>query len=65
MPVYLCLPIPAGRPYSAHAVLAGAGQGVCLAIEDAVVLAWHLKQQGFVPEALRRCMPLPEPFPVV
>lgn len=25
-----------------------------MAIEDAVVLAWHLKQQGFTPQALRR-----------
>lgn len=31
-----------------------AGQGLCLAIEDATVLAWHLKQQGFTPQALRR-----------
>jgi len=31
-----------------------AGQGFCLAIEDAVVLAWHLRRQGFSPLALRR-----------
>ncbi len=30
------------------------GQGFCLAIEDAVVLAWHLRRQGFSPQALRR-----------
>ena len=31
-----------------------AGQGLCLAMEDAVVLAWHLRRQGFTPQALRR-----------
>ncbi len=31
-----------------------AGQGLCLAMEDAVVLAWHLRRQGFTPRALRR-----------
>ena len=32
------------------------GQGLCLAVEDAVVLAWHLKQQGICEAALRRCV---------
>lgn len=36
------------------ACLLDAGQHLCLAIEDAVVLTWHLKQQGLTPEALRR-----------
>ncbi len=31
-----------------------AGQGLCLAMEDAVVLAWHLRRQGFTSQALRR-----------
>lgn len=31
-----------------------AGQGLSLAVEDAVVLAWHLKQQGLCQSALRR-----------
>lgn len=31
-----------------------AGQGLSLAVEDAVVLAWHLKQQGLNESALRR-----------
>ena len=31
-----------------------AGQGLSLAVEDAVVLAWHLKQQGLGESALRR-----------
>lgn len=31
------------------------GQGFCLALEDAVVLAWHLRRQGLSPQALRRC----------
>ena len=35
-----------------HAV--SAGQGLCLAIEDAVVLAWHLRRLGLNPKALRR-----------
>ena len=30
------------------------GQGLSLAIEDAVVLAWHLQQQGVCQSALRR-----------
>ena len=35
-------------------VLYGAGQGLCLALEDAVVMAWHLQQQGLTEEAFRR-----------
>ena len=31
-----------------------AGQGLALAIEDAVVLAWHLRRQGIAQSALRR-----------
>ena len=31
-----------------------AGQGFCLAVEDGVVLAWHLRAQGLSPKALRR-----------
>ncbi len=31
-----------------------AGQGLSLAVEDAVVLAWHLRQQGLGEPALRR-----------
>ena len=31
-----------------------AGQGLCLAMEDAVVLAWHLRRQGFTSQAFRR-----------
>ncbi|KAL0048074.1 hypothetical protein WJX82_007052 [Trebouxia sp. C0006] len=38
---------------AAHATVPN-GQGFCLAIEDAVVLAWHLRRQGFSPQALRR-----------
>ena len=34
--------------------LIAAGQGLSLAVEDAVVLAWYLKQQGLCPSALRR-----------
>ena len=34
--------------------LYGAGQGLCLALEDAVVMAWHLQQQGLTEEAFRR-----------
>lgn len=30
------------------------GQGLALAIEDAVVLAWHLKREGLTEAALRR-----------
>ena len=31
-----------------------AGQGLALAIEDAVVLAWHLRREGLTEKALRR-----------
>ena len=31
-----------------------AGQGLALALEDAVVLAWHLRRQGLSEDALRR-----------
>lgn len=31
-----------------------AGQGFCLAVEDGVVLAWHLRAHGLSPKALRR-----------
>lgn len=37
---------------AAHATIPN-GQGLCLAMEDAVVLAWHLRRQGFTPQALR------------
>ncbi|DBA89386.1 TPA: hypothetical protein ACH3X2_004746 [Trebouxia sp. C0005] len=37
---------------AAHATIPN-GQGLCLAVEDAVVLAWHLRRQGFTPQALR------------
>ncbi|DBA89383.1 TPA: hypothetical protein ACH3X2_004745 [Trebouxia sp. C0005] len=37
---------------AAHATIPN-GQGLSLAVEDAVVLAWHLKQQGLCPSALR------------
>ena len=30
------------------------GQGLALALEDAVVLAWHLRRQGLSQQALRR-----------
>lgn len=30
-----------------------AGQGFCLALEDGVVLAWHLREQGLSQQALR------------
>ncbi|KAL0048045.1 hypothetical protein WJX82_006382 [Trebouxia sp. C0006] len=37
---------------AAHATIPN-GQGLCLAMEDAVVLAWHLRRQGFTSQALR------------
>ncbi|KAL3144420.1 hypothetical protein ABBQ32_004168 [Trebouxia sp. C0010 RCD-2024] len=37
---------------AAHATIPN-GQGLALAIEDAVVLAWHLRRQGLSPKALR------------
>ncbi|KAL3154854.1 hypothetical protein ABBQ38_011396 [Trebouxia sp. C0009 RCD-2024] len=37
---------------AAHATIPN-GQGLALAIEDAVVVAWHLKRQGLSPKALR------------
>lgn len=42
----------------------GAGQGLALAIEDAVVLAWHLRRQGITQSALRRCPYPAYPQPV-
>ncbi|KAL3136311.1 hypothetical protein ABBQ38_005577 [Trebouxia sp. C0009 RCD-2024] len=39
---------------AAHATIPN-GQGLCLAIEDAVVLGWHLRQHGCTTQALRRC----------
>ncbi|KAL0047809.1 hypothetical protein WJX82_000477 [Trebouxia sp. C0006] len=38
---------------AAHATINN-GQGFCLAVEDGVVLAWHLRAQGLSPKALRR-----------
>ena len=35
-------------------MLNATGQGLCLSVENAVVLAWHLKQQGMTQEAFRR-----------
>ncbi|KAL3136312.1 hypothetical protein ABBQ38_005577 [Trebouxia sp. C0009 RCD-2024] len=37
---------------AAHATIPN-GQGLCLAIEDAVVLGWHLRQHGCTTQALR------------
>ncbi|KAL0018623.1 hypothetical protein WJX79_002055 [Trebouxia sp. C0005] len=38
---------------AAHATINN-GQGFCLAVEDGVVLAWHLRAQGLSTKALRR-----------
>ncbi|KAL3137400.1 hypothetical protein ABBQ32_006923 [Trebouxia sp. C0010 RCD-2024] len=37
---------------AAHATINN-GQGFCLAVEDGVVLAWHLRRQGLCQQALR------------
>ena len=47
-----CLPDP-------DCAACDAGQGLALAIEDAVVLAWHLRREGLTEKALRRsCLSL-------